>query len=521
MTPELDLTITAPFAVGDLVARVHLASGASAPIVLRDGHFRGEVGGVPVRVVLTGEPPPEGDAPLAAASLDRPGAPGGTPVDVRDAFGEHGIPVPGDGRLAAELTWGAPCHDQVADPAPEGTRFLSWEHIMCARLVGQDATGAPLVADGMATWFSADTRLAVGPSALRFGEIVALAGDFYAHLDDKAAADFAWAWPEATGLVDWVAGDYRATTLAGDSAEGTRAILEVVFRDKDQPDTLGHEVSTVVSDGVFGQYPARRYLALASQNHCHFGSQPADGSVRDARNEALRLYRAYHHRALAEAGAAATALAGSAAFERALVTEAFGCHFLTDLFASGHIRVPRRALAERFGVLQGSLSMSAGMHGEDNERGLWCRRRGGAAGAARVVWRVYGDGALRKAESVLHLSQVLEAVRLSVAEVFAVYAAVATRRVSSTPEAVAAIPAEERAEAFIPVPLAAGATPGPSDVLPDGSPAPRGQPNSWPRYWLLGDGRLAERLGGPDENRYTVRDERGHVTETLEIHAHA
>jgi hypothetical protein len=513
----LEITVTAPFPVGDLVARVDLDDGGAAQVVLRDGHFHGPVGGPPVRVTLTTAPAPTGEAPLASPVLDQPGAPAGTPVELRAAF-EEGIAVPEGGRLAIQLTWGAACHDRVPDAPGEGTRFGSWEHILCARAVGLDEAGATLVRDGVDAWFNVDTRLTVGGSALRFGEIIALAGDFYAHLDDTAAAKLAWAWPEARGLVGWVAGDYRATTLTGDDPKVVRTILDVVARDKDEAGGIGHEIHTVVADGVFGRYPARRYLALASQNFCHFGAQPPDGSIRDADNEALRLYGAYHRRALDEAAAAAQAPNPRAAFERALITDAFACHFLTDLFASGHIRVPRRVLGERYGELRGGLSMAATMHGEDNQLGLWCMRRTPKPDAPRIVWRVYGDGALRKPESTIHLAQVQEAVRRSVAEIFTVYAAASTRGVPCC-DTLATIPPEERAEALIPVVLPPGTTPRPGDVLPDETPAPQVTPNPWPLYWLLADGRLAERLGGPEQSRYTIHDARGHRMETVEMHA--
>lgn len=512
-----EITVTAPFPVGDLVARVELASGDTVSVVLRDGHFSGTVGGSPVRVALTDGPAPEGEAPLALPAHDRAGAPEGALVDVSDAFAEKGIAVPEGGRVAIQLTWGTPCHDPVPAPEHEGTRFGSWEHTMCARLVGKDRGGESLIREGVNAWFDSESELSIGESVLRFGEVIALAGDFYAHLDEVAANAFAWAWPEAKGLLGWVAGDYRAATLAGDAPEVTRAILDVVSRDKDKAGSAGQEVRTVVVDGIFGRYPARRYLALASQNFCHFGAQPPDGTVRDADNEALRLYRAYHGRALEEAAAAVHSPNTKAAFERALATDAFACHFLTDLFASGHIRVPRRVLGERYGIIRGALHMAGMMHGEDNQLGLWCTPRTPTGDGSRVVWRAYGDGALRKTEAVVHLAQVQEAVRRSVAELFTVYAA-AFMRGASVDDALAMIVAGDRAEALIPVPLPAGAMPRAGDVMPDGSPAPEVQPNPWPRYWLLADGRLAERLGGPDENRYAIHDAHGRSTEAVTLH---
>jgi hypothetical protein len=515
----LDITLTAPFAIGDIVARVDLVGGASERIVLRGGRFRGAVAGAPLRVSLTTESAPPGEAPLAPTTSDRPGMPEGLLVDAKDAFGALGIPLPEDGRLTAQLTWGALCHDEVDDTPKEGTRFGAWEHLPYGRRVGLGPDGGALTCDGVYAWFHAETRLAVGKHALRFGEIIALAGDFYAHLDALAARDFAFAWPAAKGLVGFAAGDYRATTLVSDAEATTKAILAVVFRDKDKTSHAAgemNEIKTGVVCGALGEVPARRALALASQNYCHFGAQPADGSVRDDVNEALRLYRAYHRRAIVEAFAAASAANASGAFERALVTEAFGCHFLTDLFASGHLRVPRRALAERYGVLQGSLGMAAQMHGEENALGLWCRQREPEPGKARVVWRVFGDGALRLRDAAVHVEQVEEAVRRSVAEVFAVYAGASARRAPAG-EVLAAIAIEDRAEALLPVPLAAGEVPRRGDVLPDGSAAPREPANAWPLYWLLTDGRIAERAGGPGENRYTVRDEKGQATDTVEI----
>jgi len=111
----LDITITAPFAVGDLVARVDLPGGASERIILRSGRFRGPVAGTPLRVTLTTEPAPAGETPLA---------------------------------------WGTPCHEEVPDTAHEGTRFGSWEHIMCGRLVGLGADGSALVCDDVNAWFA-------------------------------------------------------------------------------------------------------------------------------------------------------------------------------------------------------------------------------------------------------------------------------------------------------------------------------------------------------------------------------
>src|SRR5262249_54435026 len=157
----------------------------------------------------------------------------------------------------------------------------------------------------------------------------------------------------------------------------------------------------------------RRYLALASQNYCHFAAVPSNkpGGI-----DAMRVYNAYHTRALKEASMAHGTSSPAVAFRCALAADAFGCHFLTDSFPSGHMRVPRRQLAKRYGILRGSLKMSKSMHDEDNTRGLWCSTLATKSSKRRMVWRAFGDGQLRKAEATAHLRQVQEAVRRSTGE---------------------------------------------------------------------------------------------------------
>src|SRR5262249_38818737 len=153
-------------------------------------------------------------------------------------------------------------------------------------------------------------------------------GDFYAHFDDDARAAFAWAWPEMRGLAGWLAGDYRGTTLEGDAASATSLLLEGIERDRNKDQNGAGGFATLAMDVVFANSPARRYLALSSQNMCHFAC-PEPG--RD--NPALALYRAYHQRAIASARTARSAVRADEALLSALAVDAFGCHFLSDLFA--------------------------------------------------------------------------------------------------------------------------------------------------------------------------------------------
>lgn len=102
--------------------------------------------------------------------------------------------------------------------------------------IGQDQLGKPLSVNHLPAKLSPGTPLAVGDKNLRFPEIVALAGDYYAHLDEKARNTPAIAamWPPIGGVLGWLAGDYREMTLTGRSAEAAAHLLQTIYRDKEQ-----------------------------------------------------------------------------------------------------------------------------------------------------------------------------------------------------------------------------------------------------------------------------------------------
>ena len=380
--------------------------------------------------------------------------------------------------------WTSFCHAH-AEPVSEGKRFGSVEHIACAAQVGLASSkdgGKALIISGIQAGFNHETLLPVGSKGLTFGEIVCLGGDYYAHFDAASAAEFDWAWPKLPWPASWLAGDYRDQTLEADEAEAVQGLLGILRAQK-------KEIAEIAS----AHFPSRRYVALASQNNCHFAC-PQPGAA-GTENPALQLYLGYHRRAMAEAAKAREAADGATALLRALARDAFGCHFLTDLFASGHIRVPRRLLADKYGMYCGSLKMSKTMHAEDNKLGLWCTHRVAQPGGARVVWRAYGDDELRRPEAETHFNQVKEAVRRSAAEVFAAYAG-------------SVFPEQDRAEAVIPVPLKYGTAPGIHDRSPDGRVLESGpQRNHYPMYWFTPEGKVLSREGDPHENRYKPVDE--------------
>lgn len=500
--------------IDDMVAELTLASGEQRLIVLRAGQYEGLLPAAVVRLQLTAQPAPTGERALDTASPSERAeeAVRGPILSMEELF-ENGTKIDGN-RLKGQLRWGLHCHTPVtlvplpSEHAPAGgdlsrggLRFGSFEHITCADEIGFDAKGRTLSFSGRRAPFNRDTKLTVGPHSLTFGEIVALAGDYYAHLDKQAAQEFKDAWPHPTGAVLALAGDYREPVLCEDTTQIVDDILKTTYRNKNASQSKLSEAKSLATGGLFGNYPVRRYLALASQNFCHFASQPATGALDDEANEALRWYLAYHKRALELAGRAHAAQQEEHLFE-ALVIDAFACHFLTDQFATGHMRVPRRKLGERFGVFRGALGMAHEMHCEDNMLGLWLTTR--HPHSPRLVWRGYGDTMLFIDEAKLHLKQIKEAVRRSTAEIFARACGVA-------------IGPSDAAEAMIPVALPAGEAPAADDVYPSAEAGqPAGSPNHFPKYcWVKDRDLVARRVGPPERNAYINQD--GNVGATFAL----
>jgi hypothetical protein len=473
MSHFVDIHLSAPFDMGSIAAQLELEGGAAVDVELHDGRLVAEYARRPLTLRLRGD---EGDAPTEASALPAPGV-----VDLVQLFG-NGIALPMDGRLHVHLVL-LPACQQAARPG-RGTlprlRFEPAEHSLSAAFVGRVAAldGAAELTFGERVAPAADARLPVGSHRLTFGEIVALAGDFYADFDAAARTAFDWAWPEIPAVREG-----RRVSLAEDDPVQMARLQELIRREPSEGG-LFQQLLVGTRDALAG-YALKRCGILAAYNFCHFarpGREAAD-------NPALRAYRAYHARALAQARAASqdSGPAGQASLRAALAVDAFGCHFLTDLFASGHLRVPRRLLQEHAGLLLGG-QRSHRMHQEDNARGLWVTTR--EASAPRVVWHASGDAQLRAAP--LHLAQVQEGVRRSAAEVFAAWC--------DEPW-----PSAQAAEALLPVALAPGTGPGRADVLPNGG-APPGdaRPNHWPLFWFSSEGQVLRRVGDGDAGRYEV-----------------
>lgn len=114
--------------------------------------------------------------------------------------------------------------------------------------------------------------------------------------------------------------------------------------------------------------------------------------------------------------------------EEAYSIDAFGCHFLTDSFSSGHLRTPRRELAKQVTPSNVGHLLCKYMHDEDNKYGLRVTNKRGDK------WIAYGDGMLLNEESEENHRIAVAAVQASVDQVYEAFLhpekATCSRRVS-------------------------------------------------------------------------------------------
>jgi hypothetical protein len=202
------------------------------------------------------------------------------------------------------------------------------------RAIGDDATAGALV--DLAGGVSDE------PFLLRHGDVIALSGDFF--LADTAPG----------GLFDLAATPGERGCVPGTRDEIVCA-LKVMAVDEDYGDPRFHP------GGEFEEYhlspsAARsdverrvrdRFLALAAANADHFldpwGGErpPLDGPPASRFGSARAAYRLLHEAALEEARWLGHA---GGDVSRAMAREAAAQHYLTDAFASGHLRTPIAAI---------------------------------------------------------------------------------------------------------------------------------------------------------------------------------
>lgn len=155
-----------------------------------------------------------------------------------------------------------------------------------------------------------------------------------------------------------------------------------------------------------------RYMQLAQVNFDHFCEN----------DHAYRAYIAGHTLAM-ETAATATS---DADLTKAYAYEAFACHYLTDHFASGHMRNPRWGLHYGLGVKEWFTAAgdycSRLMHDEDNRVGIWVASNACYYSQSkpefRNVWRMYGDIYINIEDNLNNVLWCQKTMQISIDEVY-------------------------------------------------------------------------------------------------------
>ncbi|RKS17636.1 hypothetical protein BJ917_4816 [Pseudomonas sp. WPR_5_2] len=253
--------------------------------------------------------------------------------------------------------------------------------------------------------------------ALRYGQVVALGGDFYGIPDQPisegtTAADRIQRFANAfNSLAVLPAANAEAKQILAVMQKEIAAVNQAI-RDGKQAheaydtlgDTLSEEWNKITGGGSFvsALFPLGRYLKLAANNSDHF----AEG--------ALAAYVAGHTAALQQALLAKDS-GDERLLELAYAMNAFADHYLTDLFSAGHLRVPRKQLAAVVTPSDLGSLITRFMHDEDSKFGLNVRNGDGDQ------WRAYGDKRYFDAIDNANRAQVNQAVQVSADEIFAAY----------------------------------------------------------------------------------------------------
>ena len=140
-------------------------------------------------------------------------------------------------------------------------------------------------------------------------------------------------------------------------------------------------------------------------------------------------YQTGHELAMSIA-AKAGALYNNDMLIKAYCYDAFACHYLSDLFASGHMRTPREALyygtGSKIGTLLWTNNLGSAlvklMHDEDNRVGLnvenYSSKIGGNSFVPPKTWRAYGDKYLATGQNNENLNMQQIALQLAIDEVW-------------------------------------------------------------------------------------------------------
>lgn len=252
---------------------------------------------------------------------------------------------------------------------------------------------------------------------LTYGEILALA-DYYGDPDKPISLGQDKEEQEVRFL-----NAFKAFSLNADSINETNAILEVTRAEyqyiadglmngeseEDLYEKAGLEFDRQYNcatgggcaKGTWWTMPGRSLLLLR-QNYDHFDKN------------AILTYNVGHKLAIKEAIAAHFAH-DPQRLEVAYAINAFACHFLSDRFSTGHMRVPRQELAEQVTPSTIGSLLASYMHSEESAYGLHVHNQKGEK------WMAFGDKSYYSDKSKVHRKKQMEALQRSADEIYNAY----------------------------------------------------------------------------------------------------
>lgn len=274
--------------------------------------------------------------------------------------------------------------------------FGSAEHVAIGRAVKLKGIDKPLLVKGI--------------TEIQFQHIVALAGDFY------AVAGEAISLPGGSDQEKTARFQKAFNTLANAENSEIRKVLQEI-----DGECLAVEHSSLPHHCYSNQMLEKNRAIKQIKNDIE--ELLIDNSDHFA-NDAREAYRIGHTLALSLAKTAGEQK-NIEGLKHAYAIDAFACHFLTDLFAAGHIRNQRGALEifliDNLGFSKEKAKPLAGVltgaqHEKDGNQGLNVMNQKGEQ------WRAYGDGCYFNAKSEENRQKVIEATQQSVDEVYAAFA---------------------------------------------------------------------------------------------------
>jgi hypothetical protein len=195
-----------------------------------------------------------------------------------------------------------------------------------------------------------------------YGDILSLCGDYYGNADKPISS------ADVTSERESRFTKYTWGCLAGDTHDPARLFPIATNEARLKADTLKHSTPEGCSS----------YVELAENNYDHFAAMV--GYSAQENGGGLGAWEAYSAGHSVACQTASNGKADANALEKALMQNACASHFLSDMYAAGQMRNPRR-------ILHGTkLSFfSKLMQHEDNQWGLNVSNKNGN------VWRAYGD----------------------------------------------------------------------------------------------------------------------------------